>query len=543
MSGGVGLNVSRRMIGGVGSSEVGSEVRAGTTQGSPPGVFRVVVVEVIYDPDFLTPEQKQLLKAQVTNPEFVDTMPPNTVVGRVVSAGQDLSSPNPALFYPFFSSHFVLPVQPGEQVSVMYEDLAQQGNSLGRWLSRVHESNVVEDVNYTHGDRRFDNSLVQTQRRTSADTNTTSSAESLIPNFTNGGGTAGSFSLQPGPNNSNPYNTIVSSSFVTKFSDPEPVPRWIKRPQEHLIQGMNNSLIMLGEDRTGPALRLSGSLKRDRYPYAGTVDIVCGRGRGNIPYNPEQNPDPTNEKTGTSPGVILNSRRKLETDKVPFKRDRNRRRSRNEGNPDFRRDAARVYVSMNTAGDRNFKTGHSTNPEEGINYPDNTIRPVQRPESPGGIGSSYVVYKADHIRIIARKETDPEIKGSFLLLREGTRDNDLVFVYGEEGKLQLEAKEIYFGKAVTKTEPYIKWTIYDKHITELKNQLKALADQVKDITTRYDAAFSLGNPYGLAAALVGISNTVKADTTTLVDGQVKSRLDSQIDTPTNSAKSVKCFGE
>lgn len=532
----VGLNVPRRMIGGVGNAEVGSEARAATTSGAPPGMFRVVVKDVIYDPDSLTTQQRDLIRGTVSNPELVDNMPPNSILGRIITSGQDLSSPNPAIFYPFFSSHFALPVQPGEQVTAVFDDFAQQGMSLGRWFSRVHESSAVEDVNYTHSDRRFDNSLFPSQRRTSDPTPTPAS---IVPAFPNGGGTQGTFSLQPS-GSINPYDAIVNNAFCTKFADYEPVPRWVKRPQETVIQGMNNSLIMIGEDRTGPATRVSGSAQRDRTPYAGTVDIVCGRGRGNIPYNPDQPaPDPTSEKTGTSPGTLENTRHKQETDKAPFRR--NRRRNPNEGNPDFKRDAARLYVSMNTAGDRNLKTGHSTNAEEGMRYPDNTVRPVQLPPSPGGIGSSYVIAKGDHVRIIARKEVDPEIKGDFLLMREGTADDDLVFIYGEEGKLQLEAKEIFFGKATTKAEPYIRWTVYRDQINELKRQINALADQVKGMADAYSQAFTTSQtvPFSPVASLAAAGPAVKAIVDPAIQN-IKTTVDS-IDP--EAVKSRKLFGE
>lgn len=531
------MNVTRRLVGGVGTSEVGSEARQLSTKGNPPGIFRVVVVDVIYDPDSLTTEEKQLLKETVTNPEFVEMMPINTIVGRVVSAGQDISSPNPALFYPFFSSHFSLPIQPGEQVSVMYEDMPQQGNALGRWLSRVHEGSFVEDVNYTHGDRRFDpNNLSQTTRRTSDNSSTIDNT----PFFPNGGGSLGSYSLEPSGSN-NPYDVIVRVAKSSKISDLEPVPRWIKRPQETVLQGMNNSLIMLGQDRTGPSTRVSGSAQRDRTSYSGTVDIVCGRGRGNIPYNVSNPPsDPTNEKTGTSPDVVENSRHKLETDKTPFRRDRNRRRNRNEGNPDFKRDAARIYVSMNTAGDRNFKTGHSTNPEEGFLYPEDTIKPIQPPERPGGVGSSYGVVKADHVRIIARKETNPEIKGTFLLIREGAANDDLVFVYGEEGKLQLHAKEIFLGPSTRKQEPYIKWSIYNDQINELKAQINALADEVKRMSDAYSQAFTSSQtvPFAPVASLVTVGPLVKSTLDPSIQN-IKQRVDS-IDPAL--AKSDRIFG-
>lgn len=503
-------------------------MRQVATQGSAPEWFRAVVVEVFHDPDALSTDDKALLKRQVSNPDFVDSMPPNTVVARVITGGHDLSDPAPSVFYPFFSSHLQLPVQPGEQIYAVYEDFQQQGTSLGKWFTRVHENGRVEDANYTHGDRRYDPAYISELRRASDRRRT----EPHVPSFPNGTGATGGLSLRQ-EDGTNPYEQIVQQSFAAQLSEYEPVPRWIKRPQELVLQGMNNSLIMVGVDRNGPATRVSGSAQVDRTSYAGSVDIVCGRGRKGLPYDSSREPD------STSPLVIRNSRGKLEVDKAPELQ--NKRRNRSEGNPDFKRDAARLYVSMNTAGDKNFRTGHSTNVEEGFQYPDDTVRPQQPPATPGGIGSSYLVGKADHVRLIGRKETEPNIQGSVLLLREGQRDEDLAFIYLEGGKVQVEARKIYFGKATGEGEPYIKWSVYNDHITELKTQIKALADQVQAITTAYSEAFrnSIAIPFLPVASLASVGPTVQTSTQTVV-GLVKGRIDT---VNPEDAKSGKLFGE
>ena len=521
------MNVIRTTIGGFGSSLVNPP----SNQGNPPGFFRTVVVEIYYEPDLLTPEEKQSIKQKVTNPEFVDTMPPNSILGRVVSSNQDTSIATLAIFYPLFSSHISFPLDAGEQVAIVYEDYQQQGNHLGRWIDRFHESSFVEDSNYTHSDRRFD--VVNTSIINRA------SSGSIVPAFTNGGGTIGSFTLQPSSNNNNPYDEIVRNSSGSFGSNFEPVPRWVKRPNEFVIQSKNNALISIGTDRTGPATRVTGSLQKDQFPYAGTIDIVCGRGRGNIPYTENQEPDLEDERLSTSPFPIRNSRRNLETDKIPIRR--NKRRNAKEGNPNFRRDATRIYASMNTLGDDNFKTGHSLDNTKGFEYPENTTQPIQKPTTPGGIGNAYAVIKSDNIRIIGRKETNPEIKGSILLLREGIKDEDLSFVYLEEGKVQVEAKKIYFGKAGQELEPYIKWTVYNDQINELKRQINALADQVQSMSTQYASAFIASEtiPFAPVASLVAVGNSLPPVLNTNITN-IKMAVNN-IDP--NRVKSSKIFGE
>jgi len=529
----MGISVTRRMVGGVGTSEVGADARASLTRGTTPNLFKAVVVDVLFDPDSLDEATKTNIKNMVSNPEFVDTMPPNTIIGRLVTNGQDLTNNNPAIFLPLFCSHFQLPLQAGEMVYIIFEDYEAHGSTNGKWVSRIHENSFIEDVNYTHSDRRLDPNLIPSFRRLSDNATTTQT-----PTFPNGAGVAGAYTLMPS-GSTNPYDAIVNNSSAAKIAQKEPVPRWVKRPQELVFQGMNNSLIVLGQDRTGPALRVSGSNQKDRISYAGTVDVVCGRGRGGIPYNPSIEPNPTSEKTGTSPASVVNSRGDKETNKTLA--TQNKTRNPNEGNADFKRDAARVYVSMNTLGDDNFRTGHSTDERTGLNYPPNTKKPTQTPSTEGGIGNSYVVAKADHVRVVGRKETDPNVSGDVLILREGAANDDLSFLFLEGGSAQLEAKEIYLGQATAKNEPYIKWSVYESHITELKNQIKTLADQMKTITTAYNRAFvnSVASPFVPIATLAAVGPLVDQETGNVINA-VKQRIDTI--NPVD-AKSRKLFGE
>jgi hypothetical protein len=79
------------------------------------------------------------------------------------------------------------------------------------------------------------------------------------------------------------YDYIFKNALASRYITPEPVPRWLKRPLEFVLQGSNNSLIVLGEDRNGS---IGGALleppidipKQDGNPrFAGAVDIVVGR--------------------------------------------------------------------------------------------------------------------------------------------------------------------------------------------------------------------------------------------------------------------------
>ena len=58
-------------------------------------------------------------------------------------------------------------------------------------------------------------------------------------------------------------------------------------------------------------------------------------------------------------------------------------------------------------------------------------------------------------------------------------DGDLAYVLlNKEGKIQVEANEIYLGRALTLEQPYIRYTVYKATIEELQNQINALRDHI-----------------------------------------------------------------
>lgn len=525
------INVIRNIVGGGGSSNIDNRV---DTNSSPPNLFKAVVVESFLNPETLTTEQKNTLKSRVQNPIFVDLMPANSLLVRVVSTGLDLQNNSPLIVFPIFSSHFQLPIIPGEQVFVIFEDYNRDTNQLGYWLDRIHELIQVEDLNYTHGDRRFNSNLLgQADDRLSERNNNqqpnNSADQRLSLQFPNGANTTSTFTLTQQENNRvNPFDDIVNTSLSYRLFVPEPVPRWIRRPNELVIQSNNNSAIVLGSDRIGSINRVAD----EQINYAGAIDIVCGRGRDMIPYAVEREP---NSNESTSPFVANNSRNKLEVDKNPT--EIRKTRNINEGNPSFINDAARIYIGMNTFGDKNFQL-------ENINskYPDNTLFPANNEIKDGGLGNSYIISKADNVRIIARKNENKNINGTIFFIKEGAKNQDLSFMFfNSEGKVQLEGKEIFFGKATRKNEPYIKWSVYKQHIDKLKEQITELSNHVKYLAETYNTAFGSSNaiPYSPIQSLVINGNRVKIQTDTKI-----ANINNEIAAINpDDAKSIKLFGE
>lgn len=522
-----------RRIGQAGRTAEG-HARQLATQGEAPSLQKAVVVDVIMDTSLLSDDYLNEIASLVNNPELVDIMPVGAIIGRIISNQSGIGPGTHAIFFPLFSSHFMLPVQPGEQVYVMYEDYSGTGAKVGYWLTRVHSEQTIEDPNFTHFDRRFD----PTSNPGHYTTEQISKRQRDVPavGFQNGGNTADTFTIQPsGAIDVNPYQTIFENSVAARYITLEPVPRWKKRPQEFVLQGSNNTIIVLGEDRNGP---ISGSIQQTPIDIerrtgtsprqAGAIHLVAGRGR----YLPEPGANPKEgsaaanppQDKSTSPLVTTNSRNFQETDKNPFRSSREGIANPLEGDPDPVYDAARIYIVQQSKVDENYRLVNA-NGNEGQEYPEQAI-PNEQPAGSGVLGRSYVVSKADHIRIVARRETDSSIDGTVLLIREGVKDtatigstpssaavaNDaqasngtLAYLYiDKEADMQLEAKRIILGRGEDEKEPYIRFTYYKVQIEELKKQIKDLADQLKSVTSIYNAAFTSATavPYSTMPALI-----------------------------------------
>ena len=540
--------------------------------GETPLLFRAVVIDVISNPDDLTDEEVRALANAVDNPDFLPLMTANTVIAKIISSNQSDSSWITILF-PFWSSHIMTPIAPGEQVYAIYEDLAGTGRQIGFWMTRVHAYNTIEDVNYTHLDRRFDPTTNRLNYTTNEAANrpTATSPET----FQNGGQSASSVTLPLGTDATlNPYDIIFNEASATKYITPEPVPRWKKRPQEFVLQGANNTLIMLGEDRNGPIagavqqtpidITTENSLPRQ----AGAIDIVAGRGRYflGVGENPRGGSATTNPagQNSTAPLIVDNTRGFKETDKNPYRTTRENIANPLEGDPDPIYDAARVYVVQQSRVDENYRLI----PSNGLEYPEGAIANEQPPEN-GSLGRSYVVTKADHLRLIARREPQKDtgsenIAGTVLIVREGaknsnsisadpntaptTPDGNLAYIYlNKEGKLQLEANEIYLGRATGKEQPYVRYSVYKVTIETLQDQINKLRDHIGNLEQTLETAFqsAIAIPYSNIPSLFGLANNVLRNTVnfTVLDNDIKEADNKIKNTYNENVKSTKIFGE
>lgn len=495
-----GENFGRRLTGGISPNDNTQRTREWLQNGAAPILQRAVVVEVFYDPTTLTDVELDKLENSVANPELVEGMPVNSILARIITSSQDLGNPSQFIFYPLFSSHFQLPAKPGEQVFILFEDYSRSGGSIGYWMTRPMAARQVEDVNYTHADRIYD----PYNHPRSIPRAIVSTLTASAPTFPNGAGTPESFSLQPS-GSGNPYDRIVNTSNAAKQFTFEPVPRFRKRPGDFLLQGSNNSLILLGSDRTGPSTAITGSQGKDILEQAGIVDIVTGI--GSIRKLPADHRSDPGQYSPTAPRVIENTRGKKEVYKTPYKSQKTD--NPKEGDPDFIRDLSRIYLAMKTKGDLNFGIQFGGN--NGIlpnsqNYFGTSV--VDLPSS-NQDGQPFAIIKSEQVRLVAKgkdSNNGPTESGEIRLVKEGTvADKDLsVFVMDKEGRVLMMGKDVQFqthedGKVLLKcktsspndADPIVLFSKFKECMEDVYSKL----DQLKSETARQ---FSIISNSGLS---------------------------------------------
>jgi hypothetical protein len=486
----VNTNIQRQLIGGDTSSHIGSEIEAVRTKSQAPILQKAVVIEVIADPSSLSEQELNDFSDSVNNSNLISVMPANSIIATIVSNNGGNAPKTNTILFPFFSSHMQLPVKVGETVYVLYEDSFDTGTKSGYWFTRISSQSTVEDVNFTHYDRKFDPTMNSDNYSTSEKLLSNLNVEG--PGFPNGGNTSTSRTLRNDPNtpnNQDPFTQIKTQSKTDSLTTNEPVPRFKKRPGDYVIQGSNNTLISLGEDRTGPL-----ESTKDRKGQSGTVDIVVGRGRKIS--NPKQ------QATGTSTRVVLNSKNELETDKSPYRYGSGEINNPKEGDPDLINDAARLYISMQTNGDENF------------NLSLNTINSLALPKLPepsktSSYNKSYMVGKADHIRMVARNDNKEGVAGTVLLIREGVADEDLgYFFIDDKGKIQIESKKIHIGLSTKEDNPIVCYKNYHDTILSLQAQIDTI---IGILQISYQGA--LGNLGAPIPSFTGNAPLFKKDTT------------------------------
>lgn len=349
-----------------------------------PFIRRAVVLDVFYDMSLLTDEFRDELSKRVENAQMIQHIRRNCIIAQQIT-GDVSRTGKPRIYYPLLDPYIGLPIKPGEVVLTIYEDPAVGAADTPFWLCRAPAPITVDDINYTHDDRKYQ----LTKRDLDAVDKLNDEQTSSKPSFPNGAPFEDSLTIGESDDE---YDRIVASSTAVDSISFEAIPRYDKRPGDTVLQGSNNTVIALTTDRTGDVTDDIEPL-----PDTGTIDIVAGRGRAN-----------TFSK-------VTNTRGFDEVDKE------NVDITSREGSIDFDTDASRIYVSMNTDIDGNFD----------INIPDGGER------SPGAAPS--IALKTDRLRLIGREDVKIQAdagdgQGAAIVLKA---NGDIVLIPGPSGVIYL----------------------------------------------------------------------------------------------------------
>jgi len=161
--------------------------------------------------------------------------PPNSIKARILTKDRNRDKENLRVFWPLFP-YDVMPIKEGEHVYVIFEN--NQDEDGGLWISRIPEPNDINNLNFTEGKKKYENS----------------------PKTSSVGidGTVQDVEVEAD-------NVTRNENFVV-----EDVPRYKFRVGDRIIEGSNNTIIVLGRDRVS-------DVDSGEKENAGSVDIIVGR--------------------------------------------------------------------------------------------------------------------------------------------------------------------------------------------------------------------------------------------------------------------------
>lgn len=370
--------------------------------GLSPIILKMVILEIILEPNLINLELINEYKEKYNpiNLNLIKLAPRNSVIGKVLMMGVDSQATQEISYIlaPFFPSHISLPSKVGEVVWVLFDNSNPAENFL-YWICKVTTDNITEDVNHTHFPRQFDfanRNLTLEEQKNNIEVKHTFNDRVTIKDVENNNESiddikSNQFIINPKNLEKNIFEDILQLTNGSKLTTYEAIPRFKKRPGDIAFEGSNNTLIVLGTDRSGSYAELKNNTlnlpENENGNSKGSIDIVAGR---KIPDNLK----------------IKNSLDKEEIKKLPFnyKNDFNNQID-TEGDPDFINDKSRIYISQKSNADKKLARNPNTNNSGILKY--NSELGI----SDVSIENGCIIVKSDSIRMVARKDFQILLKG------------------------------------------------------------------------------------------------------------------------------------
>ncbi len=475
--------------------------------------YRGMVVDIISSVSGLTLRNKSIEDYKsLINSENLKSFPRNTAVVKQISEGLSKTNDSEVICYPFFSSHLCMPLKPGECVWFIYENPDNKG-SIAYWLSRVTEPSHAEDVNHT----LFARSYRQAAKKQEPSTAERFSGETAKPAITQ----TYSYVSPTGDTN----EIIDTMGFASQVCRIEAIPRYNKRPGDLILQGSNNSLIMLGEERGHFAESTSAvksSANTTNMPSGlAAIDIVVGRGKF----------------ASTAGSTILNELGLPEIDK--------QQDPPTEGDAHFPTDAARLYLTANS---KDILLPYHPDKLLNISLPSTSGLDGSLASKPG----SFFVGKADNLRLVARSS------GDIRIVKEPTSGGGIdssAIIFHSDGTLQASGRKIFLSKYNTATvgsEPYVKYSGLMTLVESMVTDYTSIASDINDFCTSFNSAIPqiaflttatgpVTNGGPLVALLTSAAGTLQGKAAAMKAKETV--IKKMIGADTNKIKSTTIFGE
>lgn len=451
--------------------------------------YKGLVVDVLNSTSStaITNESLSDVKKNITS-DAMKNFPRNTIIVKTLTDGLAKRSDTKTICYPFFSSHLSMPLKVGEYVWFVYENPDVKG-SIAYWLSRVCDPDHVEDLNYNFSSRSYVQVPKKPEKKTSDKFNNTPDDE----------GDQQTYSWQSPT--SDPKEMVKLVELAKKTHRFEAVPRYTKRPGDLILQGSNNTLIMLGEERgqwaPGQTLINSSNNPSDGIEFGHpAIDIVVGRGAKSAGIS----------SIGVDFAEYDRTRGKKIKNEFGIEEIDKREPSIVEGDSHFVVDATRIYLTANSE-----NVNSSYNPDFLLgNVAPNSSVGSSIPRASG----AFAVVKSDNLRLVARDT------GTVRIVKEPTysKNNGAGIVMSSDGELQVAARKITLTSYLTDgaTQPYVRHTA-------LKSLLLSLLDDINTfcttLSTHVTPGFGAPSPQ-ITAAAATLQTSVVLKKVSLTLGQV-----------------------
>ena len=452
-----------------------------------------IVLDVIHNPKeyFLSSEKRKYIDSFLTendrNFNFIEKIPKNAILCQIIDQGKN-EYKKPSICFPFFPSHISLPIKPGEHAWIMTEVIGDVERLY--WVSRKHAAHHVENLNYTHYERElsiYDDNLVKNNG------SVIKAKEARLkyldyPQVAE----SGKVSLTP---------SDIHKSSGFNIHTLEPVPDIVKLPGDLLLQGSNNAIMHLTQEKfTSRAIQNSlypintftgkdTDKNKKAQPFSPAIDICVARKKSqlievkNLILQKKGEEDYIKaDNIGFVKNFNLDSSKEIyEINKLPFIEEANSERNINSLISDYdvniKNCGARIYLSNNCDVDNIFNIGKLKDSESSEGQSDfKRISP----------GSSLATY-SEHTRMV----TD----GTFRIVNnfsdnksEPQKSGSTYIEIDEGGKVSIGSLNKVFpsvgGENIKKgMQPFVKGD-------ELQDLMERLIISIQGIINILDSNFS-----------------------------------------------------